>query len=266
MKLYFAGSYTRRELDILAEYNCAIMQNWSTVEQNDPLWMKLKSGAIKDVIFDSGGFQLQTHTVTKRQIGLEHYALWLELILRDYPNIKYLCLDILGDNAKTLDNLAYLEEHGLHPIPIWHSKNSEVYDIFLDYYCDRYEYIALGGIAMGNRQATYRLMEYISQRYPHTKFHLLGIGFALSRICEIYHPFSADASSWLAPARWGQEVDFIGNKMILKTMSEEDRKAIRKNDDVRTEWSRKTIYRMKEFEKVINKSEITVPLQGNMFA
>ena len=298
MKIYFAGSYTRRELDILADYHCPIMQNWSTVDRNDPLWKKLKTGEIDDVIFDSGGFQVQTGTRGMRGIGtgsvidrsayadrysgkkwapagnpvkwilstsIDTYALWLELTLQDYPNIKYMCLDVPRNNAKTLDNLAYLESCGLSPIPIWHATGSEVYDTILDYYCDRYEYIAIGGIALGNRRHTFNLFSYLMQKYPHMKFHLLGIGLGLSNICRIYRPYSADASSWLAPARWGSELIFDGKNIKLRGMSPEDRLAIRKNDDVRTEWSLKTIQRLKEFEKVMNNTLPTEPVQANLF-
>lgn len=255
MKMYFAGSYTPRELGILAEYKCGIMQNWSTVDPKDVIWPKMRSGEIDDVIFDSGGFQLQTGVATRRVVNLDNYALWLELTLRDYPKIKYMSLDVLGDNEKSVENLNYLEGHGLRPIPIWHSRGSDVYDVYLDYYCDKYEYIALGGIAMGNRGSVYRLIEYIMQKYPHMKFHLLGIGLSISNICKVYRPYSADASSWLAPARWGQEIIFDGKNIRLQGMSKEDRKAIRKNDDVRTMWSRKAIHSIKEFEKLMNNTE-----------
>ena len=266
MKMYFAGSYTRRELEILAEYKCAIMQNWSTVDRNDPIWKKMRTGEITDVIFDSGGFQAQTGVDTVRKVNLDSYSLWLELTLRDYPMIKYMCLDVFKNNSQTLDNLAYMEAKGLHPIPIWHVGNSEVYDPVLEYYCDRYDYIAVGGIALGNRRATYRLFEFIKQKYPHMNFHLLGIGLGISTICQIYRPYSADASSWLAPARWGTELKFDGKNIKLYPMSPEDRKAIRKNDDVRTAWSLKTIKEIKAFEKYANETEPSRPYQVNMFA
>lgn len=265
MILYFAGSYTPRELEILAEYKCPIMQNWSTVDNTDPIWKKLRTGEIDDVIFDSGGFQMMTKVKTKRVVKPETYALWLELTLRDYPNIKYLCLDIPGDNAITMNNLAYLESCGLSPIPIWHSSNSEVYDVYLDYYCNRYDYLAIGGIANMNTRYIYRLVEYLMQRYPHMKLHLLGVGLGISRICQIYRPYSADASSWLAPARWGSELIFDGKRIRLVDMSAKDKQEIRKNDAVRTAWSRKTIHRIKEFEELMNTTSPTHPVQGNMF-
>jgi hypothetical protein len=145
-----------------------------------------------------------------------------------------------------------LEDKGLRPIPIWHSRGSDVNDVYLDYYCNHYSYIALGGIAMGNRGSVYRLMEYLMQKYPGMNFHLLGIGLSISNICKVYRPYSADASSWLAPARWGQEIIFDGKDIKLQGMSVEDRKAIRKNDDVRTMWSRKAITAIKDFEKMVN--------------
>jgi hypothetical protein len=265
--MYFAGSYTRRELDILTEYKCPIMQNWSTVEPNDPIWKKLRTGEITDVIFDSGGFQAQTGVVTRRVVNLESYALWQKLTLREYPMIKCMCLDVFGDNKKTLDNLKFFEDKGLHPIPIWHARNIDVYDKTLEYYCNNYDYIAIGGIALKNRNYTYRIFEYIMQKYPDMKFHLLGIGLSISNICKIYRPYSADASSWLAPARWGQELYLDEKKNIrLRPMSPEDKQAIRKNDDVRTEWSLKTIQRIKTFEKLMNDTTPNRPYQINMFA
>jgi hypothetical protein len=263
--MYFAGSYTPKELEILAEYHCGIMQNWATVDPKDAIWDKLRTGEIDDVIFDSGGFQLQTGVETRRVVNLDNYALWLELTLRDYPNIKYMALDHLGDNPRSFENLNYLEDKGLRPIPIWHSRGSDVNDVYLDYYCNHYSYIALGGIAMGNRGSVYRLMEYLMQKYPKMNFHLLGIGLSVSTICKVYRPYSADASSWLSPARWGQEIIFDGRDIKLQGMTVEDRKAIRKNDDVRTLWSRKAIHAIKEFEKMVNCTEPTGDFQKQMF-
>ena len=266
MKMYFAGSYTRRELEILEEYKCPIMQNWSTVDMKDPIWKKLKAGTITDVIFDSGGFQLQTNVQTRRVINLKNFALWVELTLRDYPMIKYMALDKLGDNSVTLEHLKFLESRGINPIPIWHLGNSEPYDPYLEYYCDRYDYIAIGGIAMSNRNATFKFFELISQKYPHMNFHLLGIGLGISSISKVYRPFSADASSWLAPARWGTELIFDGTNIKLYPMSPEDKLAIRKNDDVRTKWSLKTIQQIKAFENHVNETPPNKPWQVNMFA
>ena len=265
MKLFFAGSYTPRELEILVEYRAGIMSNWSTIDANDPLWAKLRTGEIDDVIFDSGGFQLQTHVDTKRKINIPNYALWLELTLRDYPNIKYMALDKLDDNPTSMKQLAELESYGLHPIPIWHSGNVGVYDPVLDFYCNNYDYIAIGGIALRNRKNIYQLMERLMQQYPHMKFHLLGVGLAVSYVCKVYIPYSADASSWLAPARWGSEIVFDGKDIKLRDMSKEDRKAIRKNDDVRTMWSRKAIHNIKEFEKVMNNKTLKPDIQLQMF-
>ena len=241
------------------------MQNWSTIGPTDPLWKKLRTGEITDVIFDSGGFQLQTKVETRRVVRLENYALWLELTLRDYPNIKYLSLDIPGNNLQTMENQISLESYGLSPIPIWHLTNSEVYDKALEFYCSEYEYLAIGSIAKTDRRATYRLFEFLMQKYPHMKFHLLGIGTGISEICKIYRPYSADASSWLAPARWGQEILLKGNMLVLEKMSPEESLRIRKNDDVRTEWSRKTISLIKEFERRINDTVPDRPYQSNMF-
>ena len=263
--MYFAGSYTRRELDILAEYKCPIMQNWSTVDMRDRIWEKMRTGEIDDVIFDSGGFQLQTGTATKRVINLESYALWIELTRRDYPMIKYMCLDVLGQNEKTLDNLAFLESRDLTPIPIWHVRGSQVYDNVLEYYCNAYDYIAIGGIVIKGQKIAYKTCEFIMQKYPHMKLHLLGVGLAISDICDIYRPYSADASSWLAPARWGQELILKDNKIRLIQMTKEEKHRIKKSDDVRTEWSLKTIQRIKIFEKLMNETTPTGNYRINMF-
>ena len=241
------------------------MSNWSTIDSADPLWAKLRTGEIDDVIFDSGGFQLQTHVNTKRKINIPNYALWLELTLRDYPNIKYMALDKLDDNPTSMKQLAELESYGLHPIPIWHSGNVGVYDPVLDYYCNNYDYIAIGGIALRNRKNIYQLMERLMQQYPYMKFHLLGVGLAVSYVCQVYRPYSADASSWLAPARWGSAIEFDGKNIKLVDMSKEDRKAIRKNDDVRTLWSRKAIHNIKAFEKVMNETKPEGTHQKYMF-
>jgi len=242
------------------------MQNWSTVYDNDPIWKKLRTGEIEDVIFDSGGFQMITGVKTYRVVNREHYALWLKLTLRDYPMIRYFNLDIIGDQEQTMDNLRFLESKGLHPIPVWQATRADIYDVYLDYYCSKYKYVAIGGIAGATSNSIFRLAQFLLQRYPDNDFHLLGVGLSVSRVCKIYRPYSADASSWLAPARWGSELIFDGQNIKLIDMSPEDKLAIRKNDDIRTDWSRKTIQRIKEFEALMNSTKPTGPIQIDMFA
>ena len=98
------------------------------------------------------------------------------------------------------------------------------------------------------------------------KFHLLGIGLGISSISKVYLPYSADASSWLAPARWGTELLFDGKNIKLYPMSPEDKLAIRKNDDVRTKFSLQTIKEIKRFEDYANSNPPNNPYQVNMFA
>lgn len=152
----------------------------------------------KDIMLDSGAYSVATGV---DKISLEAYALWLQIYRTDYPQIRtYINLDDLDDPDKSLANLKFMENKGLRPIPVYHYGEPE--DL-LKYLCSKYDYIGLGGLAVGTMPSVTleRFWNWIHDAYPEHKFHILGVG----TMKPFYHaqPFSMDSTSWKAHARYG---------------------------------------------------------------
>ena len=206
------------------------------------------------IMVDSGGYQLQSGTDTLRNINAEHYCLWLELELKNYPDLQYMNLDIKGNDEQSVKNLHYMEKNGLHPIPVWHGTTWDGENYYLDYYCSNYEYVAIGGMVVRDRELNlYKMFQYINQKYPTVKFHLLGIGSRLSSIINYLIPYSTDASSWMVTERFGNKIELVNGLLKELELSEEDKKRVREDKVFALDRVRKNIRNTKEFEFLINK-------------
>lgn len=146
-----------------------------------------------DVIMDSGAFSVTTRSA---KISLEAYSLWLQLNLSKYPQIKhYINLDDLNDPKISLQNLAKLESDGLKPMPVYHyGEPTEV----LNHLCSKYEYIGLGGLAVGKMptKELQKYWEWVYETYKDNKFHVLGVG-TMKPFYNV-QPYSVDSTSWIS--------------------------------------------------------------------
>lgn len=179
-----------------------------------------------------------------------------------YMNLDILSLDIIDkpinerlDSLKrsaelTLKNQEIMEnKFGLKPIPVWHSGEDERY---LEHYCDKYDYVAVGGIVSAktpSKSSIMNLLIFISQKYPKVKFHLFGIGISGLLAFKSLKPYSIDFSTWNVPARFGHQV-IEDDKQLLKEikLSAEERDRIRQDDDLEANYLRETIRKIKKLE------------------
>jgi len=203
-----------------------------------------------EIVIDSGGYQLQTGV---SEVYLKAYSLWLNLLLPKHPEIVgYMNLDILGDSVATMENQFYLESEGLHPLPIWHAGTDIA---FLDYYCEKYEWVSIGGIVGGrsNKQGLLRLVNFITQRHPNTKFHFFGIGISGVKAYLQVRPYSCDFSTWSTSSRFGHGV-IKDDKQIIKEIQlpKEDRDRIRTDPNFARYITLENIKNIKYFEKTLN--------------
>ena len=95
-----------------------------------------------------------------------------------------------------------LHDLGINPIPVWHPLNDG--SDYFDELAENYDRICLGNIVQANNHTRQRLLHTLwekHRKYPELWVHVLGMNPS-----EVYNAIgidSADASTWLAPIRWG---------------------------------------------------------------
>jgi hypothetical protein len=258
MKLYLVHSdeYEKE----MVEYGANLMLSYASIPPSKTGEVEIPKG-FKDVLLDSGGFQLQTGVKGSRDISLSGYCAWLHYALEKFPEIKgYMTLDILGDINQTLDNLNYMVKEGLTPLPVWHPGES---DYILSYYCNEFPYVAIGGIA-GKRSASSSELKPIFERilieHPTTKFHFLGMGLRAGVALRSMRPYSIDFSTWLNTMRFGNKIDWNEEGLLVqKRMSPEESNRVRTDKEFRRSLVVKTLEDLKIYEKRLE--ELHDPIQ-----
>lgn len=160
----------------------------------------------ENCMIDSGAFSVETGI---EKVSIDSYILWLQLYLNKYPQIKhYVNLDDLGDPYISMKNQLYMESEGLAPMPVYHY--GEPTDV-LDELCKEYEYIGLGGMAIGSMpwQKLQKFWEWVYQRYKDNKFHMFGVGTVQPFF--YYQPCSIDSTSWNVGSRFGDLMGYKNN-------------------------------------------------------
>ena len=224
MKLYFVYSAAYEEA--LIEENVPILLSYAYRNAKHPYPVLPKFAP--EIFIDSGAFTIQK----SGYVSLDAYGFWLNQVLGKYPITLYANLDVIGTNEgsgeATLRNQKYLEEKwGLRPLPTWHAGEP---DYYLDYYCDNYEYVAIGALVTGTTSVTAqkRMWLWINDRHPNTKFHLFGVGVKGARVLTVKRAESSDFSTWLVPAMFGHTVIRDKRQMIREVeMSKEDKLRMR---------------------------------------
>lgn len=148
-----------------------------------------------DLFLDSGAFSAMT---MEKQIALKTYARFL-LDYRDYFTI-YANLDVIRDAEKTLHYQRILEEeYGLSPLPVFHVNEDWRY---LDYYLERYRYIALGVAGSPHHSYLPWLVKCFQIAGNHAVFH--GFGITTWEVLCAFPWYSVDSASWSAGVRYGR--------------------------------------------------------------
>ena len=202
MRLYFAiGQASDNRVALFKKENVRrVLISYASVAGESEI-----SIPFEDVMIDSGAFGVETGV---SKVNLKGYTLWLQLYLDKYPQIKTCVnLDILSDPDKSMRNLEYMESEGLHPMPVYHyGEETEV----LDKLCSKYEYVGIGGMAVGTMANTnlQKFWEFVCDRYLDNKFHVFGVGTMTPFFRK--QPFSLDCTSWNVGARFGDLMGYRG--------------------------------------------------------
>jgi hypothetical protein len=158
---------------------------------------------------DSGAFSALNFNET---LKVEEY---IDFIKKTANWGVYAGLDVIGNPVATQENQEKMEKAGLSPIPTFHLNSP---DTVLMEMCERYKYIALGGLVPISRKKReinewlYHCFSIIKKNWP-IKVHGFGVN---SPDLWLKYPFySVDATSWLSSARYGRDM-FIKDRRMEK--------------------------------------------------
>jgi hypothetical protein len=177
--------------------------------------------AVREASFfaDSGAHSARTLGIT---IEVDDYAAWLHKWHGCFT--VYANLDVIFGPAATWTNQRRLEDdHGLHPMPVFHT--GEPFSVLDRYLEAGYTYIALGKL-LGNPWN--RLAPWIDKAFKMAEGKAVFHGFGLTAWQAIreFPFFSVDSSSWGSPYRFGTVRLFHRGRWT--TVRVGDRESVRK--------------------------------------
>lgn len=157
------------------------------------------------LMFDSGAFSAMTQGAP---IDLHDYGRYL--VTHQAAFECYVNLDVIRDPDTTWHNQQVLEqEYGLTPMPVFHAGTDRRW---LTHYLDRYDYIALGGIALVRGEARSGWLARNLAAAGNHRFHYLGV--TNQDVLVQMTPYSADSSSWGAGYRYGRMHLWTGRRIV----------------------------------------------------
>jgi hypothetical protein len=163
---------------------------------------------------DSGAHSARTLGIT---IGVDDYAAWLK---KWHPEFTiYANLDVIFGPAATWANQRALEDHGLSPLPVFHT--GEPWSWLERYLEEGYTYIALGKL-LGNPWS--KLAPWLAKAFKMADGKAVFHGFGLTAWPAIREfPFySVDSSSWTSPYRFGTLRLFDRGRWVTVRMRDRD--------------------------------------------
>lgn len=202
MKIYFAGLSSFIEtFKIVGIPKVNILESYYYMKKYGELNRLIESS--ENFFLDSGAFSAWSQ---KEEINIDEY---IEFIKKHNLSV-YAVLDVIGNPDKTLYNQNYMEEKGLNPIPCFHYGEDYKY---LDYYCQKYDYVALGGMVPISTKDLINWLDVIFSKYPNHKFH--GFGMTTFSIMDRYDWFSVDSTAYLSGGKTSSI--FINKRLLMVT-------------------------------------------------
>ena len=150
------------------------------------------------LFMDSGAFTASTKGV---KIDIKEYAQWIREN-REYIH-TYANLDVIGNAEATWENQQRLEDMGLNPLPVFHTREPWEY---LERYVEKYDYVGLGGLVpfAKGRDPIYVpwVLKCFKMAQGKCVFH--GFGVTNWETLKNFPWYSVDSTSWLAGTQYGQ--------------------------------------------------------------
>jgi len=152
------------------------------------------------LFLDSGAYSAWSQNIN---ISLQEYIDFIHEY-KEYIDV-YANLDDLTDAKKTWKNQEEMERQGLFPLPVYHLGDDKKY---LQRVL-KYEYFALGGMALVTTSVRIRFYDFIfamicqksNDYFPIHKIH--GFGMTSLRLMLRYPWYSVDSTSWVLTGRFG---------------------------------------------------------------
>lgn len=171
----------------------------------DALFEKYFTSPFPEVFADSGAYSAMTQGAP---VNIDDYAAWIKRYKHLFST--YANLDVIKDAKATQRNQHYLEDkHALAPLPAFHVLEDFKY---LEYYLDRYPYIALGVAGMQQRKD--EVMRWLVKCFKMADNKSVYHGFALTswQVMSSFPWYSVDSSSWGQGFRFGNVPVFDFNR------------------------------------------------------
>ena len=208
MILFFAGGIKSIFQDILYSRNAKnVLSSFYWDKKEDLKTIKEKGF---NIFLDSGGYSARKQGVN---INVQEYGNYLQ------KNKDYIFtaanLDVM-DLEQALENQKYLEQ--IYPVlPVYHySEYAEKNEQLLKDFCDKYSYIAIGGIAGMNpdKRLLKNFLNYCFRtitKYKNKKVH--GFGMTSLNLLKEYPFYSVDSTAWLVGGKFGTILKWKEMKM-----------------------------------------------------
>ena len=165
---------------------------------------------MKNIFLDSGAFSALTQDSA---VDIDKY---IDFIKQNKQHISiYANLDVIGDAngsaneytaQESLYNLKRMEDAGLSPLPAFHHGEPMSY---LQYYVDKYNYIALGGMVGGSAADLRYWLDFCFSQiicgyngWPKLKVH--GFGLTSLSLMKRYPWYSVDSGTWTFRGKLGE--------------------------------------------------------------
>lgn len=224
MKLYLADSNKTNLIDASqVGVKLRILISFHYFQRVDLDGMVAKFRVPPEMFVDSGGYSAFSKGA---EISIDAYAAFLK---RWMPHIGvYANLDVIGDAEATLANQKRLEDLGLRPIPVFHTLEDWRY---LEYYVERYPYVALGGMVPYMRDWDTVLVPWLVRcfRIAEGKAVFHGFGSTSWNLLKMLPWYSVDSSSWGSGFRYGQVPIFDSKAGNFVKVTFGDRKGVFKH-------------------------------------
>lgn len=215
MKVYFASYSTTPTVPM----QCLLESFLYFRKKDYKDWHISKNLLGKDLFLDSGAFSAFS---AGKKIDLDEYIEYIKKYSTDIT--VYAGLDVIGDWKKTRDNIEYMEDKGLHPLPTFHF-NSPLDE--LRRMCKKYDYIALGGLVpLSMKKDLMRkwldicfsiIIKEGKLKGSMIKIH--GFGVNSFWVWKRYPFYSVDATSWLTGGVFRRIIEFKRGGIVTHAKS-----------------------------------------------
>lgn len=174
-------------------------------------------------LLDSGAFSFMSGQKCSKDSLYNYLEQYIDFINKN--NVKYyfeLDVDTIFGIEFVEQLRKKLERDTQRPcIPVWHKGRGVEY---WKQMCDRYRYIAIGGLVFHVKKQEYELIRKMVKYAYDMGVKVHGLGFTKTKELDRYKFYSVDSTSWKMSAIRGQLFHFFDGKQIIQRKVEKGNK------------------------------------------